>query len=844
MLNEQHRHVSAAPRARASRAYGWCARSFRLAFLGILAYPLLMSSASAAIPQAEHDALVNLYNAAGGTQWTNNSGWNGAAGSECAWAGVACDAGQTTVIGLAFANNHLAGTLAPLAAMSNLVYVDVSQNALTGALPSLSGLTKLQVFNAYSNQFSGGVPDLSSQTALTQFRVWGNKLSGSLPSLAAPTNLVLFDASNNLITGTIPPISQVSVLEQFNVGSNQLSGSIPSLSGLAQLKKLDVSYNDLTGGVPDFSGNTSLQTLYIDHNNLSGALPPAPPSLAIATVCPNAQLAQVADATWDVLTGQSPWYASCGAASMLVIADVNSGFSPSVGSSFSVTVGLRDSTGAPAVATGSFSVNLSVVHGSGQLPGSPYCYINLGETSCTIPGVVYTVAESDVEIEAATNYYYGNQTKLAPALRTFDVLAGTYSVGGTVSGLAGPGLVLQLQPTEQTITVNSNGPFQFPGTLGNGAYYDVSVVTSPSYPAESCSVSSAYGNILGSSISSAQVVCTRLYSVILQTSQHGTAQVYGSAYGASVYAGSSASIYISPDFGYRASVAAQGCTLNYSYSNEYTTSPLNSDCVVSVTFVALDYIPSSGPVRVLDTLVGGSTVDGQHAATGPLSGNATLALPVLGRGGIPSSGVGALVLNVMATNTPAAGYATVWPSCATRPNASNLNFAATHTVANLVIVPVGCDATINLVASKGPTDMVVDVVGYFRGSSLTSLSPSRLLDTRGGSTTIDGQSQGGGPGGGAFSNRPRYSGPRRHSSEREWRCAEYHCHRSHGCRIRHRLADRSDAPACFEPQCDRGSDDSQYGDRQAQRRRLYFIVQLCWKHRLDCRCGRLVPCVI
>lgn len=67
-------------------------------------------------------------------------------------------------------------------------------------------------------------------------------------------------------------------------------------------------------------------------------------------------------------------------------------------------------------------------------------------------------------------------------------------------------------------------------------------------------------------------------------------------------------------------------------------------------------------------------------------------------------------------------------------------------MANLVIVPVGCDATTNFFSFSGPTDVVVDVVGYFTTSStLNPLSPSRLLDTRAGYMTIDGQAVGGGP---------------------------------------------------------------------------------------------------
>ena len=52
---------------------------------------LLISLAGASyaqIPQIERDALVALYNSTDGANWTDNTGWMGAAGTECLWFGV------------------------------------------------------------------------------------------------------------------------------------------------------------------------------------------------------------------------------------------------------------------------------------------------------------------------------------------------------------------------------------------------------------------------------------------------------------------------------------------------------------------------------------------------------------------------------------------------------------------------------------------------------------------------------------------------------------------------------------------------------------------------------------
>jgi len=711
---------------------------------------LALSAASvpshAAIVQAERDALVNLYNASQGAQWTSNSGWNGPTGTECSWSGVTCDTGQTTVVGLNLANNHLQGSLSALTALTNLVYVDVSQNALTGPIPSLASLSNLQVFNAYSNQLSGVLPSLSGLTALQQFRVWGNQLSGALPALSGTANLVYFDASNNQLSGTIPAITPLAALEQFIVSNNQLSGAMPSLSGLAKLKKLDVSYNQLSGAVSDLSTNSALQIFYIDHNNMSGALPTPPAALAVATVCPNVQLSRTSDAIWNMVTGQSPWYQYCGLASQLAITDINGGINPTVGAKFPVTVALEDGTGAKAISNYSADIYLGVAQGSGTLSapygGTPTCTISVGATSCTISDVSYSTAESQVRIKV-TGGYYSTPPLASTTSNAFAVVAGSYTVGGTVSGLAGPGLVLSLSPGTQKITINANGTFTFPASLGNGASYQVNVATQPSYPAQHCTINSNSGTIISNSVNSVQVTCTTYYSLRVRSGPNG----YASDSNQLVPSGSRGSFFIYPSNRYRLdTISAQGCSVSVSSNNANyaTTSALTSDCVVTVTFVALGYVPI-GPIRVLDSRIGGSTDDGSYAGSGALAANTPFALPILGRSNIPTSGVGALVLNVLATNTSAPGYMTMWPSCVTRPLASNLNFIGQQTVANLVIVPVGCDATTNLVSFSGPTDVVVDVVGYFTtGPSFTSLTPSRLLDTRVGASTIDGQAAGGG----------------------------------------------------------------------------------------------------
>ncbi len=132
------------------------------------------------------------------------------------------------------------------------------------------------------------------------------------------------------------------------------------------------------------------------------------------------------------------------------------------------------------------------------------------------------------------------------------------------------------------------------------------------------------------------------------------------------------------------------------------------------------------PARVLDTRAGSKVGNATGSA-------AALELSVLGKGGLPSTGVAAVSLNVTVTEaenpTIGGGYVTVFP-CGTRPDASNLNFVAGQTVPNAVIAPVSATGTICFYV-YGTAHLLADVSGYFpTGGEFKSLTPARVLDTR------------------------------------------------------------------------------------------------------------------
>ena len=119
------------------------------------------------------------------------------------------------------------------------------------------------------------------------------------------------------------------------------------------------------------------------------------------------------------------------------------------------------------------------------------------------------------------------------------------------------------------------------------------------------------------------------------------------------------------------------------------------------------------PARLLDTRTGGRTIDNQYAAIGPIGNNATLDLTVTGRGGVPPSGVAAVVLNITAVGPTGAGYTTVYPTGSPQPDASNLNFAVGDVVPNLVIAKVGTNGKVSIYNNGGNTNYLADVVGWY-----------------------------------------------------------------------------------------------------------------------------------
>ena len=149
------------------------------------------------------------------------------------------------------------------------------------------------------------------------------------------------------------------------------------------------------------------------------------------------------------------------------------------------------------------------------------------------------------------------------------------------------------------------------------------------------------------------------------------------------------------------------------------------------------------PARICDTRAGnpsGLSGVAQTQCEGAVASPGTpIDVAVAGLGGVPSTGVEAVVLNVTATDASSPGHLTVYSADDVQPLASNVNYTAGEVVPNRVIVPLGSDGSVDILSSAGDPGVVVDVSGWFTDRSDASaagteftpaVTPIRICDTR------------------------------------------------------------------------------------------------------------------
>ena len=226
----------------------------------------------------DRTALMALYNATNGTDWTLDTNW-GSYRVLDSWEGVTTDDdGRVTRLNLN--DRNLTGSLPKeVGDLTGLEYLDLSGNRLTGSLPGRVGdLTGLEYLYLDDNHLTGTIPGRVGRLSnLRRLYLQDNHLTGNIPtSIGGLSRVEYLDLSGNQLTGSIPnTIGNPTNLTHLHLDDNQLTGTLPAqLSTLTDLRWLHLNDNCLTGTLPSqLSALTSLSKLRLADNCLTGKLP-------------------------------------------------------------------------------------------------------------------------------------------------------------------------------------------------------------------------------------------------------------------------------------------------------------------------------------------------------------------------------------------------------------------------------------------------------------------------------------------------------------------------------------------------------------------------------------------
>ena len=189
---------------------------------------LLITTVAFAIPKAEKNALVDLYESTNGSQWIDP--WD-LSSKISSWKGVVVE--NNHVVSITLFNNNLDGTLPKsIGNLENLRVLNLAFNNLKGAMPhGIFQLQNLKVLRLGKNKLTGSIPkEISGLSSLEYLDLFSNNISGDLPEImGSMINLKVLSLSDNKITGKLPSsLSKLSNLERLELSDNNMGGDIPS----------------------------------------------------------------------------------------------------------------------------------------------------------------------------------------------------------------------------------------------------------------------------------------------------------------------------------------------------------------------------------------------------------------------------------------------------------------------------------------------------------------------------------------------------------------------------------------------------------------------------------------
>jgi hypothetical protein len=145
------------------------------------------------------------------------------------------------------------------------------------------------------------------------------------------------------------------------------------------------------------------------------------------------------------------------------------------------------------------------------------------------------------------------------------------------------------------------------------------------------------------------------------------------------------------------------------------------------------------PARLIDTRA--STAASNEYSRADTGNTSVVRVPVTGHAGVPAGAkTVSLTITAIGPGSDASGYVTAYAGGSTRPATSTVNHSGSgDTRANLALVPIGADGTIELYLYQ-VANVVIDVGGWITSSSdpagtagrLHLTVPTRIADSRNG----------------------------------------------------------------------------------------------------------------
>lgn len=152
---------------------------------------------------------------------------------------------------------------------------------------------------------------------------------------------------------------------------------------------------------------------------------------------------------------------------------------------------------------------LALTNGSETLPigaNGSFTFKTPASSGATYAVTVATQPSAPTQTCVVTN---GSGVASANVTSVFVACATSlFKIGGTVTGLAGTGGILQ-DDSGDDLSISANGPFMFATGVASGNAFSVTVKTQPSSPTQTCTVSGGIGTVGGADITSVVVNCQR-----------------------------------------------------------------------------------------------------------------------------------------------------------------------------------------------------------------------------------------------------------------------------------------------------------------------------------------------